>query len=307
MAYAGMLQQNLFAPGQEQMGPKYWPGDTSDPYAVLDQIQGVNIIEKVQGMEILTGYESGNKYMIKDAKTGCDLFMAVECQDGMMGVLGRQALSGPTRPFNVKVGMMTGEGQPPTRFAMLERPYACTCCCLNRPVSLIKDSKTGGQAGGITEPCAPCAIKLVLFDDKGEHYGQIDRCCTAMCCFGTPCNKVFEMPIKTLDGKELAIIKKHATVAGLVSAVTGVTIDADNFSVHFKEGMTPQQKMHAISTAIFMDFAYFTKGATQSQSAAGNLGQAIGGDEGGAIGALAGFAIGAVSAATKERDPAMEW
>lgn len=304
MAYAHLLQD---APNQQQMGTKYWPGDTSDPYAVLDQIQGVNIIEKVKGMEILTGYESGNKYMIKDARTGCDLFMAVECQDGLVGAIGRNALNGPNRPFNVKVGMLTGEGQPPQRFAMLERPYACTCCCLNRPVSLIKDSKTGAQAGGITEPCAPCAIKLVMFDAQGNHYGQINRCCTAMCCFGTPCNKVFEMPIKSLDGQELAMIKKHATMTGVISTLSGVTIDADNFSVHFKEGMTSQQKFHAISTAIFMDFAYFTKGASDSHSAAEGLGQVIGGDEGGAIGGLIGFAVGAVSAATKERDPAMEW
>lgn len=305
MAYAGLMQ-NQGAPTQEQMGDRCWPGDTSDPYAVLAQVDQVYVVEAVKGMEVLTGFETGNKYKIVDARSGCDLFLAVEQKGGFMGAVGRNMLDGDNRSFNMKIGMLHGGEQPPTRFAHLERPYQCTCCCMNRPVSFLKDPKTGASQGGIVEPFAPCRFKLVLFDAAGNHYGEMDRCCTALCCFGCPCGcQSVEFEVNSKSGEKLAKIKKHFRKENLISQVAGVTIDADTFSVTFSPQMDPQQKMQAISTAIFMDFAYFTKGGSQSQSGASAIGGALGGEEGAAWGALAGFAFGAISEANKPK--VVEW
>lgn len=302
------LNDRLYAPGQENM-VSYWPGDTSDPYAVLDQVDAVNIVEKVKGMEIMTGFETGNKYKIRDKKTGCDLFLAVEESEGLAGAFKKNATKGNNRPWRMKVGMLKGEGQKPERFVNMNRDFQCTICCLNRPFATVRNSKTNQSMGTITEPCVPCRYQLVLADGQGEEYAKVDRCCTAMRCFGCPCNKEVTFPITELgwNGKQIATIKKHATAGGLIGALTGITIDADNFSVTFLPGMTSQQKMQAIGTAIFMDYAYFTKGGLQNDSGAEAVGGALGGETGAAIGALAGFAMGAVAASQQERDPAMQW
>lgn len=300
------LNDPLYAPGQQTMGTKYWEGPEKDPYDILAKIEEVHIVEKVKGMEVLTGFETGNKYKIKDARTGCDLFLAVECKDGMMGAIGRNAMSGGNRPFNLKVGMLRGDGVPPERFALLQRPFKCTCGPFNRPEVFMLDSRTQEQFGKIEEPCAPCKFKLTLTDDTGQPYGEMEECCTVLCCFGTPCNKEAKFPVKNTKGTPIANIDKRATAATLVTNLTGLVVDADNFVVTFTPEMTPKQKMHMISTALFMDFCYFTKsGAEGGESGAGMLGGAIGGEGGAAIGAFAGFAMGAVAAASKPK--AVEW
>jgi hypothetical protein len=302
------LQQPLQgAPGQQ--GMNYWPGDTKDPMKVLSQIQGVSIMEKLKGMELLTGFETGNKYMIRDLKTGADLFLAVEMQDGMMGALGRNAMNGAARPFNLKIGMLRGPNAPPERFATLERPFKCTCCCWNRPVTVLKNSRTGNSLGGIIEPCAPCKMRLALFDHQGNPAGEVNECCTTMCCFGCPCKQEVEFPIRKENGEEMAKIKKQFTTANFIGAVSGLATDTDHFTIHFGNGMTPEDKLHSIATTLFMDYAYFTKGGAEQRqgSGAAGIGEALGGDDGGQLGALIGFGMGAMAATQAARQPAVEW
>lgn len=303
------LQQPLIsAPGQQAM---YWAGDTSDPMKVLDQVDALAIQEQVKGMELLTGFETGNKYMVRDLKTGANLFLAMETNDGAMGTLQRNALSGSNRGFNLKIGMLKGPEVAPERFATLARPFKCTLCCYGRPVTVISDPRTGASLGGIIEPFAPCQIKLVQFDNQGQPAGEVDECCTKMCCFGCPCKQEVDFPIKK-DGRVMATIRKQFTAMNAIGAVTGLATDTDHFTLHFEKGLTAQDKLHAISTTLFMDFAYFTKGGAEQRqgSGAAMLGQAEGGSDGLAMGALFGALAGGAAAAyssSQQQDKRVEW
>jgi hypothetical protein len=302
-----LAQPLVGAPGQQTMARTFWPGDTSDPFKVLEQIDGVAVQEKVKGMEILTGFETGNRYIIKDLKTGADLFIAMELDDGMTGALQRNALSGGARGFNVKIGMLKGPVSeiPPERFATIERPFKCTCLWWNRPMSFLKNSRTGASLGGVGEPFKCCRINLVQFDDKGDFVAELDECCTSLICFGAPCFPNVELPIKRAGGQVVASIKKQFTGIQAVGALTGLSTDADHFTVHFQPGSTPEEKLQAIATTLFMDFAYFTKGGQEQRdgSAASLIGQQADGDEGANIGQALGFLAGAAAAYQQSQQP----
>merc|ERR1719265_3009398 len=108
-------------------------GQPVDPYAILARFASLKIKEKVQLAEILVGFEQPEKYMISDPNSGTDLFIAAERSNGMLGVVGRNVMSGGSRPFTLDIGMLMGMGQPPMNFVRLERPFKCTCCCCARP------------------------------------------------------------------------------------------------------------------------------------------------------------------------------
>lgn len=308
------LQQPLVgAPGQQTMERKFWPGDTSDPFKVLEQVEAVAVQEKIKGMELLTGFETGNKYIVKDLKTGADLFIAMEMHDGLTGAFQRNALNGSSRGFNLKIGMLKGPVHqiPPERFATIERPFKCTCLCWNRPVSVLKNSRTGASLGGVGEPFKCCRVNLVQFDSNGEPFAELDECCTALCCFGAPCCQNVELPIKRKGGQVMASIKKQYLGIQAIGALTGLATDTDHFTVHFQPNSTPEEKLHAIATTLFMDFAYFTKGGQDQRqgSVASLAGQQADGDRGADIGQLVGFVVGAAAAynAQQEQATRVEW
>mmetsp|Transcript_121110 Transcript_121110/g.338018 ORF Transcript_121110/g.338018 Transcript_121110/m.338018 type:complete len:320 (-) Transcript_121110:12-971(-) len=263
------LEETLVsAPGQQAMGQgtTYWSGDTSDPFKVLSQVEGVSIKEMVKALEVLVGFEMGNKYQVQDLRSGALLFSAKERFDGIIGVIGRNAVSGNQRPFNVDLAMMRGEGVPPEPFLHLERPFKCTCCCWGRPVTIIRNLRTQEKIGGVIEPFACCQYNLKLFDGTAQEFGEVRVCCTAMCCFGCPCGcQEVSFPVQDPQGKVVAVIKKQFTAMNAVGMATGLAVDTDHFTVHFTQGLTPEQKAHAIATAIVMDFAYFTKGGSEQR------------------------------------------
>jgi len=283
-------------PAQQTMGGQFGgaaPGMPMDPWALLQDLQRVNIKEKVQLAEVLVGFEMPNKYMIKDPQTGCDLFVAAEKSEGILGVLGRNVMEGGDRPFNMDIALMpTVPNQPPTPFVSMERPFKCTCCCFQRPEVFVRDAQTGQPIGSLTDPFACCMMTFDVKDNRDNAVLEINQsCCNcALCCWGCPCGcqeAVFDVVDK--ETKEpVGMIKKQFRMSEAMGMMAGIGVDASMYEVEFQKIQDPKWKALLLSLALFLDFRFFTKGG-QDQRENSVLGRAVQTDFGGAGQALGGF------------------
>lgn len=273
-------------PPQQVMGqggrmPNYMAfeiGQPMDPYAILGRFPSLKIKEKVQLAEILVGFEQPEKYMISDPSSNMDLFIAAERGNGMLGVLGRNVMSGGSRPFTLDIGMLVGPGQPPVNFVTLERPFACTCCCLNRPEVDVINAITGMKIGSVVEPFACCSYNLVIKDASGAEVLEIKHgCCDcSLMCWGCPCGcQETDFQIYDKNGSTVGHIRRQFNMEQAMGALTGVHVDADQFRVDFQDVQHPEWKAMILATALFLDFCYFVKSGQEArdESALGRVAQ----------------------------------
>eukprot|EP00929_Paragymnodinium_shiwhaense_P117422 TRINITY_DN8798_c0_g1_i3.p1 TRINITY_DN8798_c0_g1~~TRINITY_DN8798_c0_g1_i3.p1 ORF type:complete len:376 (+),score=102.53 TRINITY_DN8798_c0_g1_i3:73-1200(+) len=286
------MAQPLMAPGG--MAPGIMYPTLADPWAMLSQMDQVMIKEKVQLAEVLIGFEMPNKYMLKDPKTGQDVFIAAEKSDGVLGVLGRQVFEGGDRPFNMDIAMMTGPGQPPLPFVHLERPFKCTCCCYQRPEVFISDANSGAVIGSVIDPFACCMMTFDIKDRNQEPVLEISHSpfSCALCCWGCPCG-CQEVDFEVKDkgsGETVGHIRKQFRGAEAVAMVTGLGIDADQYTVEFSGIHNTEWKAILLGTALFLDFRFFTNGG-QTQREESALGRIAQNNDGvaGALGPVAGL------------------
>lgn len=282
-------------PAQHEMG-KLQPHcayNTLDGWEILNQICGIRIKEKVQMMEVLAGFEMPNQFMCSDVVTGQDLFVAAERSDGILGVIGRQVFEGSERQFKMNVSTLSGpEQQEP--FLTLDRPFKCTCCCFNRPEVFIGDARTGAPIGSVEDPFACCMMTFDMKDATGVPVLEIDHnpCDCALLCWGCPCQRCQEVNFEVKDkmsGEPVGRIRKQFRMAEAVGMLTGLAMDADQYTIDFEKITNPAWKAIVLGTALFLDYRFFTKGpsqkrensvlgrvAQQNQGAAGLLGPAAG-------------------------------
>ncbi|OLQ14030.1 Phospholipid scramblase 3 [Symbiodinium microadriaticum] len=243
------VAQAVAAPTQQAMGGamgvpmqlQYLAGPT-DPFAILSRLPGVSIKQQIQWAEVLVGWDMPEKYLISDPVGGHDLFVAAERSNGVMGAIGRQVFEGGHRPFTLDIAMLAGPGQAPVPFVRLERPFACTCCCLGRPKMHIHN------VGGPTD----CSLL----------------------CWGCPCG-CQETNFQVYDhGQSVGNIKRQFNAQQALGMITGVNADSDQFHVDFKEVQSPEWKAALIAMALFLDYCYFVKGGKEARRESA-LGRAV--------------------------------
>jgi hypothetical protein len=139
-------------------------------------------------------------------------------------------------------------------FALAERPYKCTCFCLERPEVTVKNNNI--NFGKIVEPFSCCDPLFVIRDAQQNIRWKITaNCC--QCGFSCPAcaNVVFTIhsgnqEILDPNAAEGTITKTSAGIQELVS-------EADNFDVVFPVNATPEDKLLIIINVLMIDFRYF--------------------------------------------------
>ncbi|XP_066203429.1 phospholipid scramblase 1-like [Saccopteryx leptura] len=234
-------------------GVPWMPAPASPPgcppgLEYLTQIDQVLIHQQVELLEVLVGFETNNKYEIKNS-LGQRIYFAVEDTDCCT-----RNCCGSNRPFTMKILDLMGR-----EVISLYRPLGCSSCCCPCCLQQIEIcSPPGVPVGYVTQTWHPCLPKFTVQNEKREDVLKITGPCLVCSC----CADI-DFEIKSLD-EENVVGKISKQWTGFVrEAFT----DADNFGIQFPLDLDVKMKAVMIGACFLIDFMFFEKGGGQEQSA----------------------------------------
>lgn len=197
----------------------------------LTSIDQLLVHQKVELLEAFTGFETNNKYTIKNS-LGQKVYWAVEENDCCT-----RNCCGPKRPFDMKI-LDAHRNQ----VMHLNRPLACdSCwfpCCLQ---SMEVSSPPGSVVGSVQQNWSLFTPDFSLKNASGEEILKIE----GPCCTFSMCGDV-EFQIKTMDGQQVGMISKQWS--GLAREVF---TDADHFGISFPLDLDVKMKAVCLG-AVFL-------------------------------------------------------
>ena len=282
MMQQGMMQQGMMQPGMYPQGmmqpvmmmqPGMMPnmmlqgmlvpqgimlpniGYTTDPLVILDNAPVVKIRQQIEWLEIVTCCETKNRYDVYARINEQNVFL-FKCKE-QSGWCMRNCCPGNCREFNLKLTLPNQQ-----KFAILERPYKCTCCCCNRPTMTCKFTD-GNQFGRIREPFRACSPLFETYDesDQSKYYLEIPCCQCGFCCRMGTCGKCSEVYGNIYEDPSLTtpvgvIKKKEKCAQEMIS-------DANTFFITFPVNATRNDKLNLIATVLMVDYRYYEDNANQ--------------------------------------------
>lgn len=161
----------------------------------LTQLDQLLVKQKVEVLEVVTGFETQNKYKVKNA-LGQDVFKAKEDSN----FCARYCL-GPARPFKMHIIDYRG-----VEVIRLDRPYRCSsCCCFCCLQELeVMSPVTNERLGSVKQACSLFTPNYEIYDEQENHvFNVTGPCCQIKCCSDI----VF--PITDADDNEVGRITKQ--------------------------------------------------------------------------------------------------
>uniref|UniRef100_A0A8C1C316 Phospholipid scramblase n=1 Tax=Cyprinus carpio carpio TaxID=630221 RepID=A0A8C1C316_CYPCA len=203
----------------------------------LTQVDQLLIKQKVELIEALAGFESNNKYEIRNSM-GQNVFYAVEEND----CLTRQCC-GPLRSFTIRI--LDNFGQ---EIITVSRPLKCmSCffpCCLQE---LEIQAPPGNTVGYVLQQWHPFLPKFTIENERREPVLKLQG---PFC--GWSCLPDVDFEILTMDEVSIGKISKQWT--GLLrEAFT----DSDNFGIQFPMDLDVRMKAVMIGACFLIDFMFF--------------------------------------------------
>ncbi len=238
----------------------------------LQVAKSVFIKQTIEWTEMVTGYETPNRYQVYFKNPGDPNYtMLFTCKE-MSDYCERNYCSGDTRPFITNIKHMSNmnidNDYQSNIFAVMNKPYKYTCYCLARPeMTGHYKGVEGPRFGKIYQPYTYCDPVFHVMNNIGQIIYSIttDCCKCGFCCRGG-CG-MFE-PItfhifkgENCDSKMInlacgKIIKHSMGIQSLLS-------DADNFEVFFPNECSPEEKLTFIGAALMIDYMFFEENPNQ--------------------------------------------
>ncbi|KAB0356508.1 hypothetical protein FD754_000664, partial [Muntiacus muntjak] len=231
------------------MPPPLPPANCPPGLEYLTQIDQLLIHQQMELLEVLTGFETRNKYEIKNS-LGQRVYFASEDTDCCT-----RNCWGPSRPFTMRILDNLGR-----EVMTLERPLRCACCCCPCCLQEIEiQAPPGVPVGYVTQIWHPCLPKFTVQNERREDVLRISGPCVACSC----CADV-HFEVKSLDDKYVVgKISKHWT--GLVRELF---TDADNFGIQFPLDLDVKMKAVMLG-ACFLIFHTVTEGSYMLRRSSG--------------------------------------
>ncbi|XFF96945.1 PREDICTED: phospholipid scramblase 4 [Capra hircus] len=238
-------------PAPQLSAPVVWmPVPTPIPHCppgleCLAQLDNIHVLQHFEPLEMITGFETNNRYDIKN-NTGQMVYFVTEDTDDYT----RNAYR-TLRPFVLRVMDCMGR-----EVMTMQRPFRCTCCCFCCPSArqeLEVQCPPGVTIGFVAEHWNLCRAVYSLQNEKKEDMmGVLGPCST----YGCGSDSVFE--ILSLDGVSIigSITRKWN---GVLSAMS----DADHFEIHFPLDLDVTMKAMIFGACFLIDFMYFESSPPQ--------------------------------------------
>lgn len=215
--------------------------------ATVDQLL---VQQKVELIEAITGFETNNKFNVKNA-LGQKVYWAAENNDCCT-----RNCCGPLRRFKLRVF-----DAYQNEVMHLRRPAACdSCifpCCLQ---SIEVEAPPGHYIGSVNQKWSVC---YPYFSIKNVHNDTILRITGPLCTFSM-CGNDVEFKILTMDGNEIGKISKQWS--GLMRELFS---DADFFGISFPIDMDVDVKAIMLGACFLIDAMFFEKSANAQRGRPG--------------------------------------
>ncbi|XP_007502135.1 phospholipid scramblase 1 [Monodelphis domestica] len=206
----------------------------------LTQIDQLLIHQQIELLEVLTGFETNNKYEIKNS-LGQRVYFAAEENDFCT-----LNCCGSLRPFVIKILDYSNR-----EVIQIERPLRCSSCyypcCLQK---MEIQSPPGVPIGYVVQKWHPFLPKFAVLNEHQEEVLKIVGPCVACSC----CSNI-DFDVKSLN--------EDAIVGKITKQWTGFVkeafTDADNFSIQFPIDLDVKMKAVMLGACFLIDFMFFEK------------------------------------------------
>ncbi|NWI85712.1 PLS1 scramblase, partial [Pitta sordida] len=212
----------------------------------LTQIDQVLIHQEIELLEIFTGFETSNKYELKNA-LGQRVYFAAEDTDCLT-----RNCCGPSRAFTIRIIDNLGH-----EVITLQRPLRCSsCCCPCCLQELEVQAPPGTTVGYVIQNWDLCLPKFTIQDEKKMDVLKIvGPCIVCSCC------EDINFEVKSLD-ETAAVGRISKQWTGLVKEAF---TDADNFGITFPMDLDVKMKAVMIGACFLIDFMFFEHGSDKHQ------------------------------------------
>ena len=206
----------------------------------LTQVDQLLVHQKIELLEVLTGWEQANKYAVKNT-LGQQVYFASE-----VSTCAQRQCCGPHREF--KMSIVDNNG---TEVMALQRPLRCDACCCSedwRPFMEVQ-APPGTTIGYVKADGCGCLHPtfLVMSTDFSPIFRIHTPICGRGCCQCEP-----KYPVKTMDDIEVGLIQKQWS--GLTKELF---TDADNFGISFPLDLDVKVKATLLGALFLIDYMFF--------------------------------------------------
>ncbi|XP_033158617.1 phospholipid scramblase 2 isoform X1 [Drosophila mauritiana] len=217
----------------------------------LTTIDQLLVKQKVELLEAFTGFETNNKFTIKNA-LGQKVYFAAEDNDCCT-----RNCCGPARPFDMRVFDNFQQ-----EVIHMHRPLACSSClfpcCLQ---SIEVSAPPGNVIGTIEQEWSICSPSFRILNHVGDTVMRIEG---PFCTFSL-CGDV-EFNVVSLTGEKIGKISKQWS--GLAREIF---TDADFFGINFPLDLDVRMKAVLLGATFLIDAMFFEKAGNQETDRPGML------------------------------------
>ncbi|XP_023223588.1 phospholipid scramblase 2-like isoform X2 [Centruroides sculpturatus] len=249
-------QQGFPQTGGAPMAPGSWmpvpaaPVNCPPGLEYLTMIDQLLVHQQVELLEAFIGFESANKYEVKNS-VGQKVYFAAEDNDCLT-----RNCCGPMRPFDMKILNNFGN-----EVLHLNRPLRCdSCwfpCCLQK---MEVSSPPGTVIGYVTQEWSILVPKFRIENAAGDSVLRIEG---PFCTFSI-CGDV-EFKVLSNDGStEVGKISKQWT-----GFVKETFTDTDNFGISFPMDLDVKIKAVLLGACFLIDFMFFEKSGNKENDSPG--------------------------------------
>jgi len=211
----------------------------------LAQVDQLLVHQVIEVFEMMTSWETKNRYMVKNS-VGQQVYFAQEESDGC-----QRQCCGPQRGFIMHITDNLGQ-----EVIRVTRDFKCcagaNCCasCDSCAMEIKVESPPGQVIGGVKQECSCLSPTYGVLDGEGRKVLGIHgpMCfCQAICCPND-----IDFKVASEGGDEIGKISKQW--GGFArEAFT----QADNFGVNFPRDLDVRMKAVLLGAVFLIDFMYF--------------------------------------------------
>jgi uncharacterized protein YxjI len=224
-----------------QPAPNFWYNRNFQTY--LTNATSFHVKQKVELLEALIGWETGNKYTVMD-QAGNKIFYVGEESN----LCGRQ-LCNARRPFTLTVKDVAGQN-----VLVMDRKLDCSCCCgLVCPDSIQVSTPSGQLLGTVEEEFSILYPTFNIKDASGNRVLQVQGPWCPM-SFGS-CGGAVVFRLLNNSGASVGTISKEWS-----GFIRELLTDSDSFSISFPYDLDPSIKAVLLAALFLIDYEYYESG-----------------------------------------------